>query len=89
MLRKKAEHAKALLGAGRSIDETVEAGGFADASHLNRLLKKIFGVTANKLRAASAKFHKSSPIEDGVTITGQGVIFTGVPVSPQGSLNPI
>ena len=58
VLRKKAEHAKALLGAGRSVDETVEAGGFADASHLNRLLKKVFGVTANKLRAASARFHK-------------------------------
>lgn len=62
ILRKKAEEARALLQAGKGIEETVEEVGFADPSHLNRVLKGIFGMTAAKLRAAGVNGKSSGGV---------------------------
>jgi AraC-like DNA-binding protein len=50
LLWKKSGHAKALLCEGRSVKETVDEAGFADRSHLNRVIRRFYGVSASAFR---------------------------------------
>lgn len=45
LLQVRTERAKSLLRRGRSISEAAYASGFADQSHLNRVFKRIHGIT--------------------------------------------
>nr|WP_277879930.1 AraC family transcriptional regulator [Leptolyngbya sp. FACHB-36] len=55
VLRCRVERAKDLLLSGESIVEVARLTGFADQSHLNRHIKRTFGVTPKQLQPRSDK----------------------------------
>ncbi len=60
LLWRKLQRAGREMAAGAGLAEAAVAGGFADQAHLNRIMKRMFGVTplqaASAVRASSNRF---------------------------------
>jgi AraC-like DNA-binding protein len=55
LLRLRVQQAAGAIAAGRTVTEAAHVAGFADAPHLTRTFRRVFGITPRELKGGFAR----------------------------------